>query len=122
MPSIRLWAIRGLFCIRPRNCSLGITITVQGSLATTVALRFASEHGHGAEDLVLLYIADFLAIHQRFGVPFDDDEYMIRIVALADQRLARGEVAEAGGRADFRLLQVRQRIAEQGSLSDQVLQ
>ncbi len=47
---------------------------------------------------------------------------MIRIVALADQRLARGKVAEAGGRADFRLLQVRQRIAEQGSLSDQVLQ
>lgn len=101
---------------------MGITITVQGSLATTVALRFASEHGHGAEDLVLLHIADFLAVHQRFGVPFDDDEYMIRIVALADQRLARGEVAEAGGRADFRLLQVRQRIAEQGSSSDQVLQ
>ena len=96
---------------------MGITITVQGSLATTVALRFSRVNTAMAPK-----ISSFLAVHQRFGVPFDDDEYMIRIVALADQRLARGEVAEAGGRADFRLLQVRQRIAEQGSLSDQVLQ
>lgn len=33
------------------------------------AAFLASEHGHGAEDLVLLHIADFLAVHQRFGMP-----------------------------------------------------
>ena len=37
MLSIRLWAIRGLLCISARNCSLGIIITVVGTLAMTVA-------------------------------------------------------------------------------------
>ncbi|MCY1501329.1 hypothetical protein D9M68_353960 [compost metagenome] len=51
----------------------------------------------------------------------DDDEHVIRLVTLVDQLLAGGEVLEAGGRTDLRLLDARQRVGEQGGVADQVL-
>ena len=52
----------------------------------------------------------------------DDDEYMIRLITLVNQLFSGGEMLEACGGADFRLLEARQRVGEQRGLADQVLQ
>src|SRR3546814_10356507 len=36
----------------------------------------AGEHGHGAEDFILLHIADLVPVDVGFGVAFDNDEHV----------------------------------------------
>ncbi len=53
---------------------------------------------------------------------FDDDEHVLGVITLLDQLRAGGEMLEAGSWADFRLLEVRQRVGQQRGVADQVVQ
>ena len=69
---------------------------VLGSLAMTAGVApLTGKHRHGAENLVLGHFADFESIDKRFGMTLNDHEYVVRLIALTDQRFATGDALEA---------------------------
>src|SRR5690554_6369137 len=62
------------------------------------------KYRHSAENLIFFHVADFFTVYPSFGVPFNNNEYMLSNVALIDQFFASGQALETCGGTNLRLL------------------
>ncbi|MNW20106.1 hypothetical protein D3C71_2203490 [compost metagenome] len=62
-----------------------------------------------------------MPVDKGFGVAINDDEYLIRFIALTDQHFATGHALKAIGVSKLGLFQARDGVGQQGRLTGHVL-